>query len=260
MKAKISILGSMIMALALGAQAHAAVFSFQVGGGPISASGWVNVVPDVSPPDPNPLCGTTGNDPCRSDPVGAYMITSITGTFTDTNLGINDAAITGLIPISPADERDPLLGNPFDPLVPSSLSFLDANPVDILDSNFLSYNNLFFPDGSPIDCAFPFTGTFVDPFGMAFNVAGGYRADIWGDGDFPVPGSGTTTYGAGVMTSGGIVDYQFAGLSGSAAPVPEPSSWLLMLIGFGALGFASRRARLVHKTATRHPELITAAA
>jgi hypothetical protein len=258
MRGKISIFGAMVTALAFGVQAHAAVFSFQVGGGPISASGWVNVVPNVSPPDPNPLCGTAGNDPCRSDPAGAYKITSITGTFTDTNVGISGAAITGLIPISPANERDPLLGNPFDPLVPSSLSFLDANPVDILGQDFLSYNNLFFPDGSPIDCAFPFTGTFVDVFGMAFNVAGGYRVDIWGDGDFF--GSGTTTYGAGVMTPNGIVDYQFAGLSGSAAPVPEPSSWLLMMLGFGALGYASRRARRFRKSETRHPELNTAAA
>jgi hypothetical protein len=241
MKTNIPAFGGLIAALSFGVQAHAAVFSFQVSGGPFSAHGLLTVEPNVSPPDPNPNCGMLGNDACRADPTGAYRITSIKGSFTDTADGIVGASITGLIPISPANERDPLTGGPFDPLVPSSLSFMDSSPVDILGGNFLSYNNLFFPNGSPIDCDFPFVGTFVDVFGLAFTVQGGYRVGLWGDGnEF---GPGTTTYGVGVMNSGGILNYQFDGVGGSAAAVPESATWGLMLVGFGSLGAVLRRRR-----------------
>ena len=246
MKTKIAALGALIAALGLGTQAHAAIFSFQASGGPFDVHGYLTVEPNVSSPDPKPLCGTPGNDACRADPAGAYRVTGITGSFTDAADGIFDASITGLIPISPSDERDPLTGGPFDPLVPSSLSFLDASPVDILGGDFLSYNNLFFPTGSPIDCDFPFSGTFVDVFGVAFTVDGGYRANLWGDGD--LFGPGTTTYGVGVMNSSGILTSQFAGVSGSAAAVPEPSTWLLMLMGVGGLGYGLRRARRLTRT------------
>jgi hypothetical protein len=36
--------------------------------------------------------------------------------------------------------------------------------------------------------------------------------------------------------------YSFDGVAASFA-IPEPSSWLLMLMGFGALGYGLRRGR-----------------
>jgi len=86
-------------------------------------------------------------------------------------------------------------------------------------SGYLTYNNLFFPNGSPIDCDFPFSGTFVDVFGMAFTVAGGYTVNLWGDGD--MNGPGTTTYGVALTQGSTQLVYQFAGVD---AAVPEPSS------------------------------------
>ncbi len=86
----------------------------------------------------------------------------------------------------------------------------------------------------------------MDVFGVAFTVDGGFRADLWGDGD--LFGPGTTTYGVGVMNSSGILTSQFAGVSGSAAAVPEPSTWLLMLMGVGGLGYGLRRARRLTRT------------
>ncbi len=197
--------------------------AFHVNGLGIKASGFFTIAPNVSPADTNPLCGTPGNNPCRSDPPGAYRITGVPGKFTDAKVGLFNVAITGLIPTSPQNERDPM----FDPLVPASLSFLPSG---------LSYNNLFFPNGSPIDCAFPFSGTFVDVFGTAFTVAGGYTVDLWGDGNMG-PG-GALTYGVGVDLGANTIAYQFAGVG---ATVPEPLT--LSLFGMGLAGAAAMRRR-----------------
>jgi hypothetical protein len=186
--------------------------------------------PNVSRPDPNPNCGTAGQNACRSDPAGAYMITSINGTFTDTNIGITNASITGLIPISPTNERDPV----FDPLVPTSLSYVDyANESP--PGAGLSYNNLFFPTGSPIDCDYPFDGTLLDVFGLAFTIAGGDQVVFWGDGNYQF---GPLTYGAGVTDGTNLLDYQFSGVS---AALPEPGS--IALLATGMLGLLAWRKR-----------------
>ncbi len=154
--------------------------------------------------------------------------------FSDTADGIANAAIGSLIPISPGNERDPV----FDPLLPTSLSFVDYAPP----SGFFSYDNLYFSAGSPIDCGtFPFTGTFLDDFGTAFTVAGGYIVNLWGDGD--LHGPGTTAYGVDVVRDGALLSSSFDGLSGSA--VPEPSIWAMMLLAFGGLGWRLRRRRVV---------------
>lgn len=230
-KAAIPAVG-ILMAAALGLPAQAADFSFVLSGGPFSGAGILTVVPNVSPSDPNPLCGTPGENPCRSDPTGAFAITGVTGAFSDSNLGISNAAITGLVPIHPANPRDPV----FDPLVPSSLSFVDYGPP----AGALTYNNLFFPHGSPIDCDYPFAGTFLDVFGAAFTIAGGDTVDLWGDGAEPGVG---LTYGVGVTNGLTLLDYQFDGVSAAASAVPEPATWLVMLVGFGAIGYGLRRTR-----------------
>ena len=205
------------------------VVPFHLNGLGVSGNGSFTIQPNVSPPDHNPACGTAGNNPCRSDPPGAWQITGVTGTFTDERLGIFNAAITGLIPINPADEMDPV----FDPLVPSSLSFIPAG---------LSYNNLYFPAGFPIDCAFPFHGTYLDVFGTAFTIAGGFTVNFWGDGNYG-PG-GALTYGVGVTQGANILDYRFAGI-----PAPEPLTLSLFAAGLAGAGAMRRRRKNARRAA-----------
>lgn len=213
---------AVVLAAASSAEASMVV-PFKLSGPNFYGKGTLTVEPNVSPADPNPLCGTPGENPCRHDPPGAWRITDIAGTFTDRNIGIVHAAITGLIPISPTNEHDPI----FDPLVPASLSYLPAN---------LSYNNLFFPYGNPLDCNFPFWGTFVDVFGVAFTIAGGYSVDFWGDGNMG-PG-GALTYGAAVSMGDARLDYLFAGITADA---PEPLTLTLFGAGLIGAGFLRRR-------------------
>ncbi len=226
MRAIISAVVAMIVAISFGTQAQANVVAFWFGGGGFSGMGTLTVVPNVSPPDPNPSCGTPGNNPCRHDPPGAFAITGITGTFSDVTDGISNATITGLVPIHPANERDPV----FDALVPASLSFIDYGPGT---ADHWTYNNLFFPDGSPIDCTFPHSGTFLDVYGMMFTITGGDMVNLWGDGD--LHGPGTTTYGIGLTDGTHKLGNQFAGLD---MRVPEPSSFALLVTGLlGALAW-----------------------
>src|SRR5271168_4994349 len=131
MVSKLPDTAALAAAMALGWQAHAAVYDFYFSGDGFSGGGTFTVVPDVSPPDPNPDCGMPGQNPCRSDPPGAFKVVGVTGAFADPSAGISKAAITGLVPINPADERD----STFDPLVPTSLSFIDYAPP----SGYLTY-------------------------------------------------------------------------------------------------------------------------
>lgn len=234
------------MALSVCLQAEAtpvSVASFNFNGAGFSGSGTLTYVPDVSPTDPNSNCGTLGNNACRADPPGAYAITGITGMFSDATDGIDNASITGLVPIDPANERDSV----FDPRVPTSLSFTGPS------AGAYSYDNLFFPLGNPLVCTpgpnspISQTGTFVDVFGTAFTVAGGYTVDFWGDGT--LVGNGLT-YGVGVTQNGNDrLASAFAGVNATVA-VPEPNSapmfaggllLLFTLMGFGTLQCKRKR-------------------
>lgn len=221
---------TLIFAASLPFQAHASNFAFDFDGSGVSGS--VQLTYDSNPNAGSPL----GTSPNLVDPIGSYIITSITGTFSDTSLGISNTSITGIVPSNPANP------DPTNLLAPKSFGFYPiTNGVQSPGGTApgLSYDNLFYPAGSPQTASdYPFHGGFLDIYGLVFTIAGGNAVNLWSNGD---PGTGLT-YGVGVTNGTDLLDY--ATPVSLTAAVPEPATWAMMIGGFGLIGAAMRKRTL----------------
>jgi hypothetical protein len=167
-----------------------------------------------------------------------FEVTGISGTFTDTNNGLNivNASIGGLVAIT----RD--TPEPDNTLAPKDFSrFAVATGLDpVVSHGFLTYDNLFYPGGSPKTAFdYPASGGVLDIYGLMFTIGGGRVVNFWSAGTFnpAVP----ATYGVAVATASNALDYVGDGITAS---VPEPASMLQLLAGLGLVGTALRgRAR-----------------
>ncbi|MGH8228210.1 MAG: PEP-CTERM sorting domain-containing protein [Steroidobacteraceae bacterium] len=180
----------------------------------------------------------------KYDPAGAQSIIGASGAF-------DGIAITGVMPL------DSGLAPPGE-ILPHSFSWIDTTTGEN------SYDNLFYANGSPLVCppttagggvGYPFSGGFLDIYGVMFTLQNGDALGLWSDG-VTAPGAfvpqGGLTYGLDLFTPAATAgtyslidsDSQFAGVSASA---PEPNS--LWLFGAGVLGLFAWRRRAVAKRA-----------
>lgn len=210
---KLLAVGAVSAALAFGQQAQAGTLPFLLSGVGISGSGSVSFTPDTIP----------------GDPPGAYIITSLSGTFSDSNAGVLDQAITGLVPTTPLPHAPPF---------PTSLSYFPASGLPSIDGSSLSYDNLIYPSnaGAPVVCPDTISGGFLDVFGALFTLANGDTVDLWSNGDGP---NSSDIYGASVVNSSDTaIDYVSSGVT---MTLPEPGSiWLLGAGLFGVLAWGRR--------------------
>ena len=170
----------------------------------------------------------------------AFEVTGISGTFTDTNNGLNiiNAPIGTLVPINHAapDPTNLLAPNDFSHFPVTTGLGPEANGV-------LTYDNLFWPGGSlPTASDYQVHGGFLDIYGLLFNIGNGRVVDFWSNGDFTGTGAGPIDYGVAVATSATALDY----VSGGVSAAPEPGT--LALLGGGLLGTLLWRRRRPSRT------------
>ena len=198
--------GCIIAAASLGA-ARAGSFDFNFTGSGVTGS--IQLTYDVNP-NTGVLPGTSPNP---VDPIGSYIVTGISGTFSDSNIGLLNASITSIEASNPAHPE------PANLLAPASFGFyIISHGVHTPDGTApgFSYDNLFYPGGSPQAASdYPFHGGFFDIYGLIFHTDSGKTVNLWSDGDF----GGGPTYGAGVTDGTDVLDY-VDGL----VPVPEPAA------------------------------------
>jgi hypothetical protein len=190
--------------------------------------------------EPNPNTGILpGTSPNPVDPIGSYLITGATGTFSDATLGLSNVAVTGVVALNKVDPETTNL------LAPNSFSLLPvANGVDEgsgITSPGLHYDNLYYPGGSPQAASnYMFSGGVFDIYGLVFRIGNGDSVNFWSNGVTP----GGLSYGVGVTDSINVLDY----VGGVALGTPEPATWAMMVIGFGVAGAILRWQRKVRTT------------
>ncbi len=172
---------------------------------------------------------------------GALEVTDVSGTFTDTNNGLNiiNAAIGALVPIT-HDMPEPL-----NTLAPNDFSrFAVGGGLPPENNGFLTYDNLFWPAGSEQTASdYPLHGGYLDIYGLMFEIGGGRVVDFWSNGTISGSGSGPV-YGVAVATPAMALDYT-GGVT--VTVTPEPASIGLLGGGLVLLWSGIRQRRSADK-------------
>lgn len=167
----------------------------------------------------------------------AFEITDVSGTFSDSNIGVDGATITGLEAINHATPQDPMNVG----VAPNDFSqFAVGSGLPPVNGGVLTYDNLFWPNGAPPTAFdYPGDGSFLDIYGLMFKLNNGDVVDLFSNGvGFGPDPTSTAVFGVAVATSETSLDYVANGVTAST---PEPSTWAMMILGFASLAFAAYR-------------------
>lgn len=222
MKNKIVLSATLLFAASLPWQARASTFDFTFTGPGVS--GWVELTYGAATDAKYPQ---------------AFEVTGITGTFSDSNNGLN-IVNAPIGPLEPVKHDTP---EPTNLLAPHDFSrFAVATGLSPVSGGFLTYDNLFYPGGSPPTASdYTVHGGIFDIYGLMFDIGGGRVVDLWSNGDFTGTGSGPIDYGVGVATHDLALDYVGGGVSVS----PEPGA--IGLLGGGLFGILAWRRRMARQ-------------
>lgn len=118
----------------------------------------------------------------------------------------------------------------------SAVNFAPQSSVSILLTNLAtgdtaSFTNAFIPDANGAGPGYQGSQQ------LGFGFLNGSFTPLFGDLNFDANANNTYRFD---LTADGSTLTTFAQL-GSGAAVPEPATWAMMLVGFGAIGFSMRR-------------------
>jgi hypothetical protein len=170
-----------------------------------------------------------------------------TGTtvFGNTNLGANTVAFTG----TTLGGGNTISANGGQARVEGALNTVTSNPNDTLLmtslqfglTNMATFNNLEFNvfGGTATSVTFNITDNEGQLFTFA-NLALGNGENFFG---FQGINNETIRTVSATLNGGGVQDFRQIRLDGFAATsaVPEPTTWAMMLVGFGAVGYSMRK-------------------
>jgi hypothetical protein len=166
----------------------------------------------------------------------AAMFAALTTSVADATIGIFDAKyfydnwrpVTAINDLYPGSNWTSLLTAPLHPSYVSGHSGVGAAAADILMYYLGSNTQACFATFGP-------QGTCFSSFGAA--AQNGANSRLWGGIHFSFDNQAGQTLGHQVAAN--------TLASGFFQPVPEPATWMMMLLGFGLMGWAIRRQRIV---------------
>ncbi|HEX5227304.1 MAG TPA: hypothetical protein VFW44_06315 [Bryobacteraceae bacterium] len=163
----------------------------------------------------------------------AFEVTGISGTFSDSNNGLNLVNVP-IGPLEPITHDTPEPGNTLAPNDFSRFAVASGLPAD--NNGFLTYDNLYYPGGSPQTANdYPGAGGILDIYGLMFDIGGGTVVDLFSNGDF----GGGPDYGVGVANSAKALDY----VAGGVVVTPEPGALPVLITALiGMLAWRVRRS------------------